>query len=96
MDNTEEGARTNRNELADIIVEFLAKEKSDAVDTIDNDSNLFEQGVLNSLQIISLVVFLEEKLGLSFDFDDLTEENLKSVSSIVDLILKYQVGDGGQ
>jgi methoxymalonate biosynthesis acyl carrier protein len=79
----------NRDELSAIVVSFLVNEKSDVVP--DEDSNLFEQGLLNSLQIISLVVFLEEKLGLSFDFNDLTEENLKAVRTIVDLIMKHQV-----
>lgn len=84
----------NRDELSAIVVSFLVNGKSDVVP--DEGSNLFEQGLLNSLQIISLVVFLEEKLGLSFDFNDLTEENLKSVRTIVDLIMKHQVREGAR
>ena len=65
---------------------FLAAEKPDEVQAITDSEDLFDSGVLDSLQLVSLVVFLEDEFGCALDFDDLTEENLASLSAIGDLI----------
>lgn len=45
---------------------------------------------LNSLELLSLIVFIEEYFGLEMDDDDLTLGNFVYVSSIIDTIVKYK------
>ncbi len=66
---------------------FLANDTADAVDALGVDDDLFESGVLDSFQLVSLIAFIDDEFDLSLDFDDLTEENLGTLSAIRDLIV---------
>ena len=68
--------------------DFVGAERPDEVRDLQNDDNLFDLGLLDSLQLVSMVVFIESEFGCTLDFDDLTEENLGSLSAIRDLILR--------
>ena len=65
---------------------FFAEEKADDIRTLEDDDNLFDAGVLDSLQLVSLVVFIESAFGCVLDFDELEEESLASLIAIRDLI----------
>jgi acyl carrier protein len=65
---------------------FLAEEKPEETSALADGDNLFDANVLDSLQLVSLVVFIESEFGCALDFDELTEENLESLSTIRDLI----------
>lgn len=47
---------------------------------------LIDSGVLTSLQALDLVMFLENRLGVAIDEEDLTEENFASIRSIWALV----------
>ena len=49
---------------------------------IDQQENLFETGVLSSLDVLELVVYVEETFGISVAGDELTVENFGSISAI--------------
>lgn len=59
-----------------------------------DDANLFDLGVLDSLRIVSLLVLVEAEFGIVLDYDDLTEENLGSIDSITDLIVRRSTAPG--
>lgn len=44
---------------------------------------------LDSLQIVSLIILIEEKYGIIFEDEDLLFENYGSINSIVKLLSKY-------
>lgn len=48
----------------------------------EDDDNLFNKGLLDSMEVLELVHFLEEGLGIELDPDDISEENFKSVNAI--------------
>ena len=71
---------------------FLAADNEEAVENLGDDDNLFESGVLDSLQLVSLIAFIDDEFGLALDFDDLTEENLGTLSAIRGLVARKRGG----
>lgn len=65
---------------------FLATDKPEEMSAVGEEDNLFNAGVLDSLQLVSLVVFIENEFNCALDFDELTEENLASLSAIRGLV----------
>lgn len=53
--------------------------------------NFIEEGMLDSLDIVTLVASLDEKFSISIDGEDIVPENFSSVDVIVDLIKKKGV-----
>lgn len=53
---------------------------------IPDDYPLIESGVLTSLQTVELVMFMEDKFGISVEDEELDEENFESVKSIAGLV----------
>ena len=53
---------------------------------LENDTDLFEAGLLDSLLAVSLVSFFEDELGCSIDMSELSEENFNSLNALSSLI----------
>jgi acyl carrier protein len=53
---------------------------------VESDTDLFESGASDSMGIIELVVFLEEKLGMHFIAANMIADNFRSIDAIVALI----------
>jgi acyl carrier protein len=51
--------------------------------TLDADQSLVESGVIDSLGVLELVEFLDEKYGLQIAEEELVPENLDSIARIV-------------
>ena len=66
------------------ILEILRK----ALPQIDFESSdaLVDDGILDSLSIVTLVSELSMEYGIIFDLDELTPENLNSLDSIVETV----------
>ena len=56
-----------------------------------NCSNFFQNGLLDSLDLITLVSSLEEEYHISIEGTDILPENFESISSIEKLLKKYKV-----
>ncbi|GBR76461.1 putative acyl carrier protein [Candidatus Termititenax persephonae] len=50
--------------------------------------NLFAQGVLDSMGIVGLITYLEEKLQAVIEPEDITEENFATIETIAALVQK--------
>jgi acyl carrier protein len=59
---------------------------------IHPDENLFSSGVLDSIAVMQLVLFIEERLGVKVPDSDLAFENLQSVSAIVGYLERRKAG----
>ncbi len=53
---------------------------------VSDDEQLIENGVLTSLQTVELVMFLEDRFGVTVEDEELDEENFASVRTIADLV----------
>lgn len=74
--------------MAEKNIEIMVHEyMADYVDEeFDNDTEVFEEGLVNSLFAIQLMTFLEKKFGIKVTMDDLDMENYKSVNAIGEFV----------
>jgi acyl carrier protein len=57
-----------------------------------DDTSLLETGILDSLGLLKLVVFLEERFGIAMGDTDLLPENFASVNAICDYVRAREPG----
>ena len=58
--------------------------------TIGEDTALLGSGLLDSLTVIQLMVFLGSEFGIDIEDDDFTPENLNDVGSLLRFIARKQ------
>lgn len=49
---------------------------------VKRDTKLIESGILDSLSILRLTIFLEEKMGVKVNPDDIVHENFETIDAI--------------
>lgn len=54
--------------------------------TISAHDNLFEVGILDSLSMVQLIIALENKFSIHFDYKDLQMDHFKSVMNICSML----------
>jgi acyl carrier protein len=59
-----------------------------AVTPLDDDADLFESGIVNSLFAVQLMTFVEKSFGIEVEMDDLDIENFKSVNATKAFVLR--------
>jgi acyl carrier protein len=67
-----------------IINDYISREfvQNPALLPLADDTSLLENGVIDSLSLLRLVVFLEERFGIAVGDADLLPENFSSVNAI--------------
>jgi acyl carrier protein len=67
-----------------VINDFISKElvHDPALLPLADDASLLESGILDSLSLLQLVVFLEERFGITVGDADLLPVNFESIHSI--------------
>lgn len=55
------------------------------------EKQLIDNGILDSLDIISIMQEMEESFSVKIDIEDLEPENFNSVDAMISLIKKIQV-----
>lgn len=66
------------------IIEVLKAENEEIVEDLNRD--LLASGILDSFDIVNLVVSLEEALGISIDVEMVSPENFQNAESIIRMI----------
>lgn len=77
---------TSRQSLIDFLRTIQRADYPHAV--IDEQSSLVESGLIDSLALLQIVTYLEETHGVNFSERGIDPEDLRSVSSILDLIAR--------
>ena len=67
-----------------VINDYISRElvQDPALLPLANETPLLESGILDSLTLLRLVVFLEERFGITMGDADLLPENFASVNTI--------------
>ena len=67
-----------------VINDYISREfvQDPALLPLADDTSLLESGILDSLSLLRLVVFLEERFGITMGDADLLPENFASVNTI--------------
>jgi len=73
----------------DIIVKILQSIRPEF--TFENTVDFFEEGMLDSFDMLSLISDLEKEFDIKINGMDIIPENFNSLSSIKDLLKKYGV-----
>ena len=59
---------------------------------LDDDDSLLKKGVVDSMGVMEMLGFLEEKFGVSPDENELTEANLGTTRAIAHFVSTKQAG----
>jgi methoxymalonate biosynthesis acyl carrier protein len=86
MNTQVEQAFSTEQQVADTIRRFILS--SIRMARLDDDANLFESGVANSLFAVQLMTFVEKTFAIDVDMDDLDIENFKSVNATTAFVLR--------
>jgi len=80
---------------ADTILEFLHEEADlDEGETIGLDTSLFRDQLLDSMNLTSLIVFLEETFAIKVKPMDIVYENLDTVNHMLAYVERKKAADG--
>ena len=77
-----------------VISHFISQElvKDPALLPLTAETALVESGILDSLSLLQLVVFLEERFGITVGDADLLPENFSSVNAICAYLRSREAG----
>lgn len=67
---------------------FILKSSYLPEDQVKNETQIFVQGILDSMGFITLINFLEESFSITANDSDLMETNFESVNSIADFVVR--------
>jgi acyl carrier protein len=75
-------------------LEWVRQQKRKSANGVefDCDTNLIEQGVLDSLGLLDLVVFVEQQAGVNIDLATVSPEDLVSIRGLQRHLQKGQNG----
>jgi methoxymalonate biosynthesis acyl carrier protein len=57
------------------------------IQNLDDDDNLFESGIVNSLFAVQLMTYLEKTFRIEVTMEDLSLENFESINSTSSFVL---------
>lgn len=63
-------------------------QRSISIPNLDDDANLFESGIVNSLFAVQLMTFIEKQFSIEVGMDDLDIENFKSLNATTAFVLR--------
>lgn len=69
-----------KKEIRGFVERRLAAREGTA--TVADDESLVDRGVVDSLGILQLVAFLEEKFGIRVGDEEISQENFRSIDAI--------------
>ena len=80
--------------MENVVNDYISREivQDAALLPLSNDTSLLEGGILDSLNLLRLVVFLEERFSITVGEADLLPENFASVNTICAYLRAREVG----
>lgn len=61
-------------------------EKSPKAKGLEDDDSLLEKGLLDSMGIVKLIAFIEERFGVQLGDDEFDPDNFETVAAIATLV----------
>lgn len=71
-----------------IVVSILDYLKTKTKEPVTPDTNLFSAGVLDSMEVMEMIYFLETKFEIEVDPEEIAEENFRTAEAIVAMMEK--------
>lgn len=81
-------ATPDRSRLREELVGFLdtIARPGPSIDAIDEDTNLFDSGLLDSLAVIQIILHLEQRHGVDMGAQGIDPNDLGSIAGILNAI----------
>lgn len=79
--------------MSDPLTEFIHTHAPQLANEITDETPLLEQGLLDSLELMKLIAFLERRYNLVLPEEKITQENFKNLASIRALIETLQTNN---
>lgn len=79
-------SREQQNGIRETVKAFIAR--ASKVEQLDDDDDLFETGLVNSLFAVQLMTFLEKTFAIEVGLADLDIENFKSVNATTAFVVQ--------
>ena len=87
-ETSEEGAHAHSPGVRETMVGYIETLTGERI--TDPSSNLFESGVLTSLDVLSLVAFIEETFMLEISGDDIDMDTFGTIDGLVGMVTAMQ------
>lgn len=72
--------------IKDKIREYILESTFDDVENINDETLIFEEGVLDSMGLLFLIEFLQEEFNITTNDEELVVENFQSINCIHDFM----------
>jgi acyl carrier protein len=79
--------------LLEAVIEYIRTEKPNAA-SIEAQTSLIEEGILDSMFLLKLVDFLQERFAVAIESEEITPENFETVEGIERLVARKRSGSG--
>lgn len=84
-------ATLGREQLIDDLQAFIVREVLDGDDLgLDQTTPLLQYGIINSITLVSLLAFIEQRFLLTIPAAELVPQNLVNLETIAELVLRQQ------
>ena len=70
------------------LLAFFKERVGNRLKDVEADCDLFQSQILDSFETLQLVFFIEEKFGVTIDLESIAEDDLRTLTSISDLIAR--------
>lgn len=78
----------NLNQIQKKIKTFITETSYTSPDQLENNTLIFEQGIMDSMGFISIIEFIEDTFSVTTSDDELIESNFESIQAISDYIFR--------
>src|SRR5947207_10471574 len=85
---------TDEKGIKEAVKRFILS--SISVAKLDDDDNLFESGIVNSLFAVQLMTFIEKTFAIEVGTDDLDIENFKSLNAMTPFVAQKTAHPNGK
>lgn len=77
----------DKNTVFNEIISYVQSVTNLPVDKIPTEESLYEKGLMDSYAIIELIDFLENQFKVSIKDNEITKENLGSISKMTNFVM---------
>ena len=78
----------NTLKIQENIKRFILKTSYISEDQVNNDTLIFQQGIMDSMGFISIINFIEESFSITASDNDLLESNFESINAIANFVYR--------
>lgn len=78
----------NKTDITTTVKQYIARESFYQSNTVQEDTLIFENGLLDSMGFLFLIDFLKDEFHIEVEDSDLVDDNFKSINNISTFVLK--------